>query len=118
MNYLLVFLGGGLGSMARFGIWKWMGRWSHDYPWSTFIANALSCIILGFLLGLQLRGGLDDRSRIFLMIGFCGGFSTFSTFSAETLRLMQYGHYTTAASYIIGSLLICWICILLGLKLS
>lgn len=118
MNYLLVFVGGGLGSLARYGIWKWLGIQSVNFPWATFVANAVSCLILGFLLGLELKGSMDDHSKLFLMIGFCGGFSTFSTFSAESLKLMQYGHFMTGLAYIFGSLFVCWVCILIGLKIS
>jgi CrcB protein len=118
MNYLLIFLGGGLGSMARYGIWKLLGAYSINFPLATFMANALSSLILGFLLGLQLKGSIDDHSKLLLMIGFCGGFSTFSTFSAETLKLIQYGNYVTGISYIFLSVLICWAFIILGMKLS
>jgi len=118
MNYLLVFIGGGLGSMARYGIWKLLGSSSSNFPLSTFLANALSCLVLGFLLGLEMKGGVDDNSKLLLMLGFCGGFSTFSTFSAETLKLFQYGNYVTGISYIFLSLLICWVFILIGLKLT
>lgn len=118
MNYLLVFIGGGLGSLARYGIWKWLGVQSTNFPWATFVANAISCLILGLLLGLELKGSVNDQSKLLMMIGFCGGFSTFSTFSAESLKLFQYGNYFTGISYIFGSILICWVFILLGMKLS
>ena len=118
MNYLLIFIGGGLGSVARYGIWKLMGEHSVNFPWATLLANVLSCLLLGYFLGLQLKGSFDDNSKVLLMIGFCGGFSTFSTFSAETLKLMQYGNYITGISYIFASLILCWVFILLGIKLS
>jgi CrcB protein len=118
MSYFWIFLGGGLGSMARYGMWRWMGSFSIHYPWATFAANALSCLILGFLLGMELKGSMDDQSKLFLMIGFCGGFSTFSTFSAETLKLFQYGNYYTGISYIFASVIVCMVFLLLGMKLS
>lgn len=118
MNYLLVFVGGGLGSLARYGIWKWMGNYSANFPWATFVANAISCLVLGFLLGLELKGSVDDSSKLLLMIGFCGGFSTFSTFSAETLKFFQYGNYMTGMAYIFASIVICWAFILLGMRIS
>ena len=117
MNYLLVFLGGGLGSLFRFGLWKWLGLYSSGFPWATLTANAVSSLVLGVLLGLQLKGGLNDQSQVFFMIGFCGGFSTFSTFTAETLRLLQYGHYVQASAYVLGSVFVCLLCIILGIRL-
>ena len=118
MGYLFVFIGGGLGSLARYGMWKWIGPLSTNFPFATFITNAVSCLILGVLLGIQLKGSIDDHSKLLLMVGFCGGFSTFSTFSAETLKLFQYGNYITGISYILGSLIICWVFILLGIRIS
>jgi len=118
MNYLWVFIGGGLGSLARYGIWKLLENYNAQFPWATFVANALSCLILGFFIGLQQKGGISDQGRLLLMIGFCGGFSTFSTFSAETLKHFQNGSYITGISYIFSSLFLCWICILIGMKIS
>ena len=117
MNYVWIFLGGGLGSLFRFGLWKWLGIYSGGFPWATLSANALSSFILGLLLGFQLKGSLNDSSQVFLMIGFCGAFSTFSTFSAETLKLLQYGHYYAAVSYVLGSVLLCLLLIIGGMKL-
>ena len=118
MSYLLVFLGGGLGSLARYGLWKLLGNSSYVFPWATFTANAISCLILGVALGMQMKNGLNDSGRLLIMIGFCGGFSTFSTFSSETLKLFQHGDFITGVSYILASIFICWIFILIGIKLT
>ena len=79
INYLLVFLGGGLGSMARYGIAHFLSDYKHIFPIATLIANILSCVLLGYLMGLHFKSGLENHYRFLIMTGFCGGFTTFST---------------------------------------
>ena len=118
MNLLWVFLGGGLGSLCRYGIARMMTNYKMDFPIATFTANVISCVILGFLIGLTLKDGLSDNQKLFLMTGFCGGFSTFSTFSAESFQLIESGNITTALMYIGASILVCLVCIWIGIKLA
>lgn len=118
MNLVWVFVGGGLGSLCRYGIARLMTSYKLDFPLATFIANAISCIILGYLIGLTLKDGLSENAKLLLMTGFCGGFSTFSTFSAESFQLLQNGNTTTALLYIGASIAVCLVCIWLGLKLA
>lgn len=115
--FLLVFLGGGLGSICRYGIARLLQAHVWDYPLATFIANALACIVLGALMGLSFKGDLNNSTKLFLMTGFCGGFSTFSTFSAETFELLQAGSYGYALANIGLSIIVCLFCIFFGLKL-
>lgn len=115
--FLLVFLGGGLGSICRYGIARLLQAQVWDYPLATFIANALACIVLGALMGLSLKGDLSNPAKLLLMTGFCGGFSTFSTFSAETFELLQAGNYVYALANVGISIVVCLFCILIGLKL-
>jgi CrcB protein len=117
MSYLLVFIGGGLGSLCRFGIAKIISPLNPSFPWATFLANVLSCIILGILVGMSLKGNLNNHYKLMLMTGFCGGFSTFSTFTNETLELFQAGEFFYAFSNIFFSLIVCLICIYLGIKI-
>lgn len=116
--YLLVFLGGGLGSICRFALAQLLREHSAGLPWATFAANALSCILLGVLLSLSLRNGLSLNTKFLLMTGFCGGFSTFSTFTAETYDLFLAGHTGYAFANIAGSLVICLFCIFLGITVG
>lgn len=117
LNYLLVFIGGGLGSMCRYGIAHWMTAHKLDFPWATLIANALACVVLGILLGLQIKNSVSDTHKFLLMTGFCGGFSTFSTFSAETFQLIQAQQTGAALANVGLSLFICLVCIFLGTKI-
>lgn len=118
MKFILVFLGGGLGSMSRYAIWKLFNLYNLNLPIATLVANLISCFILGFFLGVQMKSGISDNLKLLVFIGFCGGFSTFSTFSSETLLMFQSGNYQSAISYIMLSLGLCWAFILLGIKLA
>lgn len=104
-----VFVGGGLGSMVRFSLGKYVNAFhNHAFPFGTFAVNILACFALGFIVGLaDHKQMLSSASRLFWAIGFCGGFSTFSTFSQETLTLFQSGQNTTMLSYILLSVLLC-----------
>lgn len=116
--YLLVFLGGGLGSICRFGLAQLLREHSAGLPWATFAANVLSCLILGTLMGLSLRSGISPTTKFLLMTGFCGGFSTFSTFTAETYELLLAGQTSYALANVAGSLVVCLVCIFLGMKMG
>lgn len=120
LSYFLIFLGGGLGSMFRYGIAHLLDGQGHRplFPLATLLANAASCMILGLLVGLSLRGQVSDQYKFFLMTGFCGGFSTFSTFSNETFSLLEAGHAGLALLNVAGSVLLCLASIFLGIKLG
>lgn len=118
MSYFWVFIGGGLGSICRFGIAQLIKPWALIFPWATLVANLLSCLVLGFFMGIHLRDGVSDWTKWAIMTGFCGGFSTFSTFTNETLQLMQNGNLSYALINIGVSLLICLIGIYIGMKLG
>lgn len=118
-TWIMVFLGGGLGSVCRFGIAQLLGALSLHFPWATLLANAISCVLLGYLLGLSSSGVLLDQNlKYLLMTGFCGGFSTFSTFSGETMGLFQKGQPELGLLNIGLSVALCLFCIFLGLKLE
>ena len=118
MNYLAVFIGGGLGSICRYGIARLLAPWQFTFPYATLIANILSCIILGFMVAFVAKNTMNDAWRLLIMVGFCGGFSTFSTFTNETYRLFETGNTVYALSNILFSLLLCVISIYLGLLLG
>ncbi|MFC0860896.1 fluoride efflux transporter CrcB [Sphaerimonospora cavernae] len=107
MTLLLVFLGGAVGAPARYLIDRFVQR-HHDnvFPWGTLTVNLAGSLILGFLLGAQSALGLPDEVIMLAGTGFCGALTTFSTFSFETVRLLEEGSTREAGLNIIGSLIL------------
>jgi CrcB protein len=113
---LLVFTGGGLGSILRYSITKFTyTRFQLTFPFGTLMVNILACLILGIAVGMadqkQIIGPL---SRLFIVTGFCGGFSTLSAFSNESVFLYQNGNYIFMGLYIFLSILLSIAAILAG----
>jgi CrcB protein len=110
MSYLLVFVGGGLGCVARYGMATLVARYHvGSYPIATFLSNVLSCVILAGVLALLVSENSTAKwVKPLLVIGFCGGFSTFSTFSFETVHLIKNGNLLVAAANVILSLAVCF----------
>lgn len=104
MNWLAVFIGGGLGSLLRYGLSIYFKSNVNYFPWSTFIANLISCFIAGIALTMIEKNLLPAASRTLLISGFCGGFSTFSALSIESLALWQNGNYVIFGLYLIASI--------------
>ena len=98
---LLVGAGGFLGSVLRYGMGGWVGRWKAGwaFPLETLLINVLGCLVLGFLAGLgESRGFLSAHTRAFLFIGLLGGFTTFSAFGNETFQLLREGRWLAAGT--------------------
>ncbi|MCL2598152.1 MAG: fluoride efflux transporter CrcB [Paludibacter sp.] len=104
---ILITLGGGVGSAFRYLTSSWiMKHFPSTYPLGTFAVNITGCFIIGFLMGLSIRYSVFDRDLRYLLItGFCGGYTTFSAFSAENMRLLDNGNYWILALYIIMSVI-------------
>ncbi|MBY0432682.1 MAG: fluoride efflux transporter CrcB [Cyclobacteriaceae bacterium] len=118
--FLLIFLGGGIGSVARFALGRWVNVFhSSSLPLGTLTVNVVACLLLGFIIGLaDHRQVLSASARIFWTVGFCGGFSTFSTFSHDNLDLLQQGFTFSLFLNIALSLLLCLGASYLGLWLG
>lgn len=115
--WIYVFFGGGIGSVARWATSKYVVTLDGGFPKATFIANILACLILGLLMGYHFKHPMAHQYKLLLMMGFCGGFSTFSTFSAEIFLLLKSGNLWMAFSYIFASMIAGLIAVFIGLKL-
>ena len=107
-KYLLIALGGALGSVARFWVGSAVGsRMGARFPMGTLAVNISACIVVGFIFAfLGKRMEIDPTWRYFATIGFIGAYSTFATFEWETLETMRSGAFALAALYSAGSLLL------------
>src|ERR1700761_5871481 len=105
MNYLLVFVGGGLGASLRHTINIACARcMPPSFPWGTFIINITGSIVMGLIAGyLAFKGEASQPWRLFLMTGILGGYTTFSAFSLDTALLYERGAIGLAAFYVLGS---------------
>jgi len=107
IQVLLVFLGGGVGSVVRHGFNIGIGRlWPSDFPAATFIINVLGSFLMGVVVGwfaFRSGGGWSQHARLLLTTGFLGGFTTFSTFSLDAATLIERDAYFTVAGYLVGS---------------
>jgi CrcB protein len=109
--YLWVALGGALGSMARYGLGNAMTvAMGAEFPWGTLLINVLGSFIISFfavLTGADARLPLPAEARIFVTVGLCGGFTTFSAFSLQTVELARAGQPGRAALYVAISAVLC-----------
>ncbi len=109
--WIAVALGGALGSVARFWLTGAMTALTGPrFPWGTLLINVLGSFVIGLVAGVTLtpaRIGMHPDVRIFLMTGVCGGFTTFSAFSLQTLELLQGGETIPAFGYALGSVVLC-----------
>jgi fluoride exporter len=109
-----VFIGGGLGSMLRYGLAIWLHAFGNRFPVGTLTANVLACIILGVALGLSDQSRIHESTRLMIATGFCGGLSTFSTFTADTQQLQSSAGLLMAVFNIVLNVALCLLAYVLG----
>jgi CrcB protein len=116
--YLLVALGGALGSVARFWFSGFIAtRMGETFPWGTLLVNITGSFVIGFFATLTGTGGrwlAPSNTRIFFMVGICGGYTTFSSFSLQTLNLMRDGDWFRAGANCVASVVLCLLAVWLG----
>jgi len=105
-DILLVGAGSCLGGIGRYLITIAMKDFSGSFPWGTFTVNIVGCLLIGFLWTFFSRSCASMQLNLFMIAGFCGGFTTFSTFSKEGLTLLQAGNYTAFGLYALGSVVL------------
>ena len=118
-SFLLVFLGGGLGSGLRYLFTITMNQYSKVLPFGTFTVNMLGCLLIGLILGYaQRENTLTSNQTLLLATGFCGGFTTFSAFANENLELIKNGEIFNFSIYTISSILIGVLAVFIGFYLA
>lgn len=116
---ILVFVGGGFGSVLRFIIGKWLNNSESGIPFGTLAANVIGSLLIGIILGLAAKNSnlLTQNQTILLATGFCGGFTTFSTFAYENHVFLKTGDFTSFALYTIASFIVGFLAVFLGMFL-
>lgn len=116
---LLVFFGGGVGSVLRYILGKLMNSHASGIPFGTFAANILGSLLIGIVLGMAMRNGSISQNTLLLVAtGFCGGFTTFSTFAYENHLFLKDGNLGLFALYGLGSLVIGFAAVFAGIWLA
>jgi len=114
-----VALGGALGALARYGISGWVyDRLGENFPWGTLVVNLVGCLALGLVIRWLQVSAVAPEVRPFLTIGVLGAFTTFSTFSYETVALLQEGQWLRAGLYMGGSVVLGLIAMVAGMALA
>lgn len=114
-DIILVGIGSGIGGICRYLISLAMNHGCNGFPWGTFTVNVAGCLLIGILWGATSRfQNLSPSFSLFLMVGFCGGFTTFSTFSKEGLTMLQANNYLLFSLYAIGSVVLGVMAVALG----
>ena len=114
-----VFIGGGLGSVLRYIIGRYLNHSESGFPLGTFTVNILGSLLIGIIIGLAAKNNmLSQNQTLLLATGFCGGFTTFSTFAYENHVLFKNGDLASFLLYSFGSFILAFIAVFVGLYLS
>ncbi|MEL6809835.1 MAG: fluoride efflux transporter CrcB [Bacteroidota bacterium] len=113
---LLVFIGGGLGSTLRYILGKFLNSPASGIPYGTFAANVLGSLLIGVILGMAAKHEtISQNTMLFIATGFCGGFTTFSTFAYENHVFLKNGDFGLFATYTIGSFILGFVAVFAGI---
>ena len=113
---LAVGVGGGIGALARYYIVGWIQAVGSSFPWGIFVVNITGGLLMGMIVEASaLKLNLSPELRSFLTVGILGGYTTFSTFSLDSVLLLQKGEYAQAAVYVIGSVVLSILALVAGL---
>ena len=116
---ILVFVGGGFGSVSRYILGKWLNKVEYAIPYGTMLSNVLGSMLIGFILGyLAKTSSVSESQSLLLATGFCGGFTTFSAFAYENHLFLKNGDYFSFLTYTFGTLIVGFLAVFLGLYLS
>ncbi|MDV7185838.1 fluoride efflux transporter CrcB [Lutibacter sp. TH_r2] len=116
---LLVFIGGGVGSVARYLLGRWLNNIENIIPYGTMLANVLGSLLIGIVLGyLAKTSSVSQTQSLLLASGFCGGFTTFATFTYENHLFLKNGDYFSFLLYTLGSLFLGFIAVFIGVYFS
>lgn len=120
MKWVALLAGGGIGASLRYALSIWVDqRLVASFPWGTLLVNFVGSFLIGLLVsGLDQRGLTSPALRLFLITGVLGAFTTFSTFSLETVRLIDAGRLSMAAANMAGSVLVCLLAAIAGIALA
>ncbi len=115
--FLIVFAGSGIGGVARYSMQSWIFKlYPFTFPLGTFVVNTIGCLLIGIFYALSEKGNLlTPEWRLALTTGFCGGFTTFSTFAYENMSLLRTGDYLYFALYVAGSVILGIAAVYLGI---
>lgn len=117
MSYLWVAIGSAIGGLLRYALTRWMIPVSNGFPTGTILVNILGCFVIGYFGTLTLQSGrypASDNLRLFVMVGICGGFTTFSSFSLQTFDLLRTGFWGRALANVVLSVVLCFVGVAVG----
>jgi len=119
-HILLVGLGGGIGSIARYLCQRWVStNYVHSFPWGTFAVNIVGCLLIGIFWGLSFKSFESTENwKLFLMTGLCGCFTTFSAFTLEGIGLIKEQKLALFFSYVAASVILGLLATYIGMRLS
>jgi CrcB protein len=117
MTYLYIAIGSALGGLLRYAITRATLNLDNGFPYGTVMVNILGCFVIGFMGTFTLSGSkheVSENLRLFVMVGICGGFTTFSSFSLQTFDLVRSGAWGRALANIVVSVVVCFLSVAAG----